>query len=246
MIFFISLYALLLGSFFNVVGLRIPAKQSIVKPRSACPGCGRTLGARELIPVLSYVMQMGKCRGCQKRISPLYPIMELMTAGLFLFAYVKIGWTLDLLIAWTIISLFMIITVSDLTYMLIPNKVLLVFGCLFLVERLIHPLTPWWDSVLGAAVGFSLLLLIAVVSKGGMGGGDIKLYAVLGLAMGTKLVVMSFFIASLIGALAGVIGLSIGVYKKGKPIPFGPYIGIGTLIVYFYHQAILDWYLSFL
>ncbi|MCR2820548.1 prepilin peptidase [Lederbergia panacisoli] len=241
----ILLYSLLLGSFFNVVGLRVPLKQSIVKPRSACPGCGHTLKAIELIPVLSYLIQGGKCRQCKRRISPLYPIMELSTALLFLFAYWQIGWTFEVIFAWTLISLFIIIFITDIKYMLIPNRILLFFIPLFLIERIILPLEPWWDSLLGAAIGFSLLLMIAVISKGGMGGGDIKLFGVIGFALGSKLVLLSFFAASVFGGIFGVIGMALGYFKKGESIPFGPFIGIGTLVVYFYHQHILDWYFSF-
>ncbi|MBS4217000.1 prepilin peptidase [Bacillus sp. FJAT-49711] len=246
MIIIILLYALFLGSFFNVVGLRVPLNQSIVKPRSACPRCGHTLKAIELIPVFSYVIQGGKCRLCQSRISPLYPIMELSTAVIFLFAYWKIGWSFELIFVWTLISLFIIIFITDITYMLIPDRILLFFIPLFLIERIALPVDPWWDSLLGAAIGFTLLLAIAVISKGGMGGGDIKLFGVIGFALGSKLVLLSFFAASVLGGIFGIIGMACGLFKKGDSIPFGPYIGLGTLVVYFYHQNIIDWYFSFL
>ncbi|MEK3890572.1 prepilin peptidase [Bacillus sp. FSL K6-3431] len=242
----IFLYALLLGSFFNVVGLRVPIKESIVYPGSACPKCHKTLTCKELIPVLSYVFQLGKCRQCKHQITLLYPIMELATACLFVFAYAKIGWTFELLIAWTFISLLMIISVSDLTYLIIPDKVLLVFAAIILVERLIQPLTPWWDSILGSAIIFIILMGITIISKGGLGGGDIKLYAVLGLVLGVKLVLLSFFFANLIGAVIGVLGIALGLVERRKPIPFGPFIALGMLIVYFYNEQILSWYYSLL
>lgn len=133
----------------------------------------------------------------------------------------------------------MIIFVSDVTYMVIPDKVLLFFTGLFLLERIFIPLEPWWDSIAGAAVGFFILLLIAVVSKGGMGGGDIKLFALLGIVVGIKIVLLSFFIATLYGALFGVIGLITGKLKRKNPIPFGPFIAAGTLTAYFYGDLIL-------
>lgn len=242
--FYIILLGLFLGSFYNVVGLRIPANQSIVAPRSACPKCKHTLGPLELIPVLSYLIQRGKCRVCRTGISPLYPIMELLTGLLFLAAPLIIGWTHELWIAWTLISLLVIITVSDLAYMLIPNKILLFFAGLFLVERIFLPLTPWWDSLLGAAIGFTLLLLIAVISKGGMGGGDIKLYALIGFVTGTKVLLLSFFLATLLGALVGIIGIAIKIVERKKPIPFGPFIAVGTLLAYFYADSIINSYLQ--
>lgn len=238
----IFLYGLLFGSFYNVVGLRIPMKESIIKPRSHCPKCNHTLSPLELIPVVSYIIQGGKCRRCKAPVSPLYPLVELATGVLFAAAPLIIGWSADLFIAWTLISLMVIVFVSDYSYMLIPDKVLLVFAFIFLLERILMPLSPWWDSIAGAAVGFILLLLIAIISKGGMGGGDIKLYAVIGLALGVKLTLLSFFLATLFGAVFGFAGILLGKVEKGKPIPFGPYIGLGTIVAYFYGNRIVEWY----
>lgn len=239
-------YGLIFGSFFNVVGIRVPNGQSIVRPRSACPSCQHQLTAAELIPVLSYVFQGGKCRECKTRISPIYAIFELLTACLFISAPLVLGWTEELIVAWTLISLMIIITISDILYMLIPDKVLLVFTGLFLFERLFIPLTPWWDSLAGAAVGFFLLLLIAVVSKGGMGGGDIKLFAVIGFVVGIKVVLLSFFLATLYGALFGLFALLLKRVKRGEPIPFGPFIAAGTLTAYYFYDIIISRYFQIL
>lgn len=236
----------ILGSFYNVVGLRVPLKKSIVAPRSACPNCNHQLKAYELIPVLSYILQGGKCRQCKTGISPIYPLVELMTGLLFVSAPLVLGWTFELFAAWTLISLFMIIFVSDITYMLIPDKILIVFAGIFLMERIFIPLTPWWDSILGAAIGFSLLLIIAVVSKGGMGGGDIKLFALIGFVVGTKVLLLSFFLSTLFGAVFGVIGLLLKVVKRGKPIPFGPFIAAGTITAYYYYEDIISVYMQLL
>ncbi len=244
MIILIFSYGLLLGSFYNVVGLRIPLKKSIVKPRSACPYCQHTLSARELIPVVSYIIQGGKCAQCKGRISPLYPLMELSTGLLFLLSYIMLGLQPELIVALTLVSLFMIITVSDIKYMVIPDKVLMFFSVLFVIERIFIPLHPWWDVLAGAISGFCLLLLIAIISKGGMGGGDIKLFAVIGFVVGVKVMIFSFFLATLFGASVGILGLMSGYFKKGEPIAFGPYIVIGTLVAYFFHQPILHWYFS--
>ncbi len=238
------IYGLLLGSFYNVVGLRVPLKKSIIKPRSACPYCQHKLTAKELIPVLSYLFQGGKCANCKGPISPLYPIMELLTGLLFLFAYIHFGLQPELIVALTLISLFIIIFVSDSKYMIIPDKVLLFFAVIFVIERIFIPLSPWWDSLIGAFVGFTLLLLIAIVSKGGMGGGDIKLFALIGFVGGVKLVLLSFFLSTLFGAVIGGIGLAIGLFKKGQPIAFGPYIVAGTILTYFYQNQLLVWYFS--
>lgn len=242
----IFFYGLTLGSFYNVVGLRVPVKKSIVAPRSACPNCGHQLTWLELIPVLSYMFQGGKCRQCKTGISPIYPLVELMTGLLFVSAPLVLGWTTELFVAWTLISLFMIIFVSDITYMLIPDKILIVFAGIFLVERIFIPLTPWWDSILGAAIGFTLLLLIAVVSKGGMGGGDIKLFALVGFVVGTKVMLLAFFLSTLYGAIFGIVALLLKKVKRGNPIPFGPFIGAGTLTAYYFYEKIVSMYLQFL
>lgn len=241
----IFLYGLVLGSFFNVVGIRVPKNMSIVTPRSACPNCGRALTPLELIPVLSYLIQFGKCKNCKTKISPIYPLMEFINACLFVLAFFRIGWEGELLIAWTLISLLVIIVVSDMYYMLIPDKILLFFFILFFIERTLFPLSPWWDSLLGAGFAFLLLLSIAIISKGGMGGGDIKLFALLGFVLGLKVVFLAFIFSCFIGAMIGGIGLAFGKIKRKRPIPFGPFIAIGTLFAYFYYESIVNWYLSF-
>ncbi|MGM9988630.1 MAG: prepilin peptidase [Bacillaceae bacterium] len=243
-IVYLFLVGLIFGSFYNVVGLRLPLGQSIVKPRSACPTCKRTLMPMELIPVLSYLLQGGKCKGCEERISPRYAIIELITGVLFVFCFVHFEFSGELVVALTFISLLMIITVSDIAYMLIPDKIVFFFGVLFIIERLIVPLRPWYDSLIGAVVGFVLLLLIAIGSRGGMGGGDIKLYAVLGYVLGWKLVLLSFLFATFFGAVIGGIGMAIGKVERKKPIPFGPFIVMGTILSYFYGDNLLNWYIS--
>ena len=243
---YIFLVGITFGSFFNVVGLRVPQGESIVRPRSACPNCGHTLTPLELIPILSYVMQRGKCKNCGTKISPFYPMVELMTGLLFMMTVWLSGWNGETLIVLALVSLFMIIFVSDMKYMIIPDKVLAFFAILFAVGRLFIPLTPWWDSILGSLVGFSVLLLIAVLSKGGMGGGDIKLFAVIGLVTGVQGVLLAFFYSCFIGAVVGI-GLRIaGIAKKGKPIPFGPFIVAGTLFSLFWGEMLFSMYLDLL
>jgi leader peptidase (prepilin peptidase)/N-methyltransferase len=243
---YIFTLGLIIGSFFNVVGLRVPLKKSIVSPRSACPTCGHQLKPYELIPVLSFMLQRGKCRGCQSRISPIYPIMELLTGTLFVTAPLMIGWSGELVVALTLISMFMIIIVSDINYMIIPDKILIWFAGIFLLERIIWPLNPWWDSLLGAVTGFLLLLVIALVSKGGMGFGDVKLYALLGFVLGLKLVLLSFFLSTLYGAVFGGLALLFRIVKRRQPIPFAPFIVAGTLTSYYWGAEIINLYLQFL
>ncbi|AZN43339.1 prepilin peptidase [Paenibacillus albus] len=237
------LIGLIMGSFFNVVGFRVPKKLSIVRPGSHCTHCGRNLKPSELIPVLSYLTQQGKCKGCQQRISPIYPLIELTTAVLFLLSPLLLGLSWEVSVAWLLISLLVIITVTDLAYMLIPDKILLVFGIPLAILRIFFlPIGAWWEPLLGAAVGFALLLLIAIVSKGGMGGGDIKLFAVLGLVFGWKGILLVFFFSTLIGTIIGLVGILSGKVRTGKPMPFGPAIALGTISAYFFGDQLLHWY----
>jgi leader peptidase (prepilin peptidase)/N-methyltransferase len=247
---FVYLYAfivgLIFGSFFNVVGLRVPKKQSIVHPRSYCPKCGHSLTWYELIPVVSFLIQKGKCRNCHFPISFIYPSIEFVTGLLFMFALYKIGIHKELFLALTLISLLVIITVSDLCYQLIPNRILLVFFVLFIFLRIWIPLSPWYDSILGMVTGFILLYFIAVLSKGGMGGGDIKLFAVLGTVLGLKGILLTFFLSSLIGAIFGVFGIITKRLTRKSAIPFGPFISLGALLAYFYETDIFNWYIHLL
>ncbi|ARF16223.1 prepilin peptidase [Sporosarcina ureae] len=243
---FFFLYGITFGSFFNVVGLRVPLKESIVSPPSHCTTCDRNLTAIDLVPVFSYVFLRGKCRGCKEKISALYPTMELITGVLFVCAYLYFGFQWELVVALLFISMLVMLTVSDLKYMLIPNKILLPFGIAIFILRFVSPLTPWWDSLLGAAIGFGLLLLIAIVSNGGMGGGDIKLFFVIGLVLGTMQTLVTLFLASLIGAIVGLIFLKKTKRGRKTPVPFGPSIAAAALIAYFYGAQLVSWYTGLL
>lgn len=241
---FVFIYGLVLGSFYNVVGLRVPKGESIVRPPSHCPICDRNLTAKDLVPVLSYVFLKGKCRGCGTKIHWVYPVIELTTGVLFTFAYFQLGFTWEFLVSLLFISLLIIITVSDIAYMLIPDKILLFFLIPLIIGRIISPLTPWWDSAIGAIVGFGILLLVAMVSKGGMGGGDIKLFFVIGVVLGTVSTLVTLFLASVIGTVVGTIILKISKQGRKTPIPFGPSIAIAAIISFFYGQAIVDLYIN--
>ncbi|WP_343076289.1 prepilin peptidase [Pullulanibacillus sp. KACC 23026] len=224
----------------------MPKNESLIQPPSHCPQCGRRLAYRDLVPVFSWLFLRGRCRTCQKKIPVFYPIMELITGLLFVLMLDRFGFSGELLVALALVSMLVIITISDIHYMMIPDKVLLVFSIVFIGLRLAHPLTPWWDSLLGAAVGLFLLLLIAIVSRGGMGGGDIKLYAVLGWVLGTKLVILSLIFASFYGTLFGCIGLLSGTLKRGKPIAFGLFIALGTLTAYLYGNSLIQAYMNWI
>jgi prepilin signal peptidase PulO-like enzyme (type II secretory pathway) len=239
------LLGLLFGSFFNVAGLRIPKKQSIITPPSHCPACRTRLTPRELIPVVSYLVNRGKCRTCKAVISPIYPVMELVTGLSFSLVYDAYEFSPETLMGLLFASLLVIITVSDLTYRLIPDRVIVPFLVLFLLLRLfIHPDYSYGNHLIGMAVGFGLFLLLAVLSRGGVGGGDIKLYAVVGLFLGTPLLVLSVLLSTLSGTVYGVLlMLTKGAGRKTE-IPFGPFIALGAMLSFLYGESIIDWYLQ--
>ena len=241
---YIAILGLILGSFYNVVGLRLPHGESIVHPPSHCTSCQKRLRPLELVPVFSYLFLGGKCKNCGKNISPIYPFFELLTAGLFVFAFHQIGFDWELLIAWSLISLLIIITVSDLHTQLIPDQVNLFFFLFLAVLRIFIPTEPWYDAYLAAVIGFTLLLLIALISRGGMGGGDIKLFAVLGLALGIQNTIVTLLLAALIGSIVGLILMAFGRLKRGVPFAFGPFIALGALLAYFYGDSLVNWYVT--
>ncbi|WP_175615026.1 prepilin peptidase [Piscibacillus halophilus] len=241
---YITILGLILGSFYNVVGLRVPLKKSIVSPPSHCPDCKKQLRAYELIPFISYVFQKGKCRHCHTRISWTYPFFEVLTAGLFILAFFHIGFQLELLMAWIFVSLLIIITITDVHYQLIPNRILLFFLILIVPLRLMIQTDPWYDAFLGGIVGFGLLFLIALLSKGGMGGGDIKLFGVIGLVLGLQGTLITLFLATLLGAFIGCILMLFGKVKKGVPFAFGPFIAAAAIITYFYQDGLIEWYMT--
>ncbi|QMT18702.1 prepilin peptidase [Planococcus maritimus] len=241
---FMSLFGLVFGSFYNVVGLRVPKNESIAYPPSHCTNCDRRLTALDLVPVFSYMFLKGQCRTCGSKIHWVYPLMEAITAVLFTAVFLKFGFTTELAVGLLFVSMLVIITVSDIAYMLIPDKVLLPFGLVLLLLRFIVPLDPWWDSLVGAAVGFGVLLLIAVLSKGGMGGGDIKLFLVIGLVLGTAGSLLTLFLASFIGAVAGIILLRVRKQGRKTPIPFGPSIALSAVLVYLWGEQFIGWYVN--
>lgn len=149
---------------------------------------------------------------------------------------------MELITALLLISMLMIILVSDITYMLIPNKILLFFLPLFIIMRIIQPLEPWWSSVVGGGGAFLLLAIIILVSKGGMGAGDMKLFGLLGIVLGLGKVLLTFFLASLLGAVVGLFLLGFKIIERKQPIPFGPYIIVATIISYFYGDLFISWY----
>ncbi|MGP4067585.1 prepilin peptidase [Halobacillus sp. B29] len=244
----LSLYifttGLILGSFYHVVGIRLPVRTPFLTGRSQCPHCQTKLQPIDLIPLFSYLLTKGACRHCCTHISLSYPLVETLTGVLFLFSYIVYGWTPSFFGACLLISLSIMVTVSDLRYMLIPDRLLIWFTALFTIYRFVYPLHPWYSSVSGAFISLLLIAFIIILSKGGMGAGDMKLLGVLGILLGTQHVLVTFFIAVFIGTVTSLLMVSLKRSGRKDPVPFGPSIVSAAVIVYFYGENLVVLYLS--
>lgn len=244
---YMYLFALgaVLGSFYNVVALRVLAGESIVSPPSRCSSCGTRLTGRDLVPIASWLLSRGRCRHCGAPVSPLYPLGEAVTGLLFVWAYARFGWSAETIVALLLVSLCVIVTVSDLATMLIPNKVLLFFAPLLAAACLLLPNdVSWWSHLLGAVAGGGILLLIVIVSRGGMGLGDVKLFALLGFVVGLPGTVVALIAACLAGTIVGGSLLALGVVRRKQPIPFGPFLALGACLAFGYGGHLISFYLS--
>lgn len=236
-------FGLMSGSFFNVVGLRIPKKESIVFPGSHCTVCNHELKWFELIPVFSYLFLLGKCRKCKTGISPIYPIIELITGILFAWTCYVFGLTLNTVFVLLLISMMVILTVSDISTQLIPDKILIVFSVVLIPLAFYIQTVNWKTALIGLGVSFAINLFMILISKGrGIGGGDVKLFLLLGLILGWKMFLALFLISVVIGLF---VGLGFRFTKKVKEFPFGPSIAVATVIIIFYGTAIINWYIGF-
>lgn len=228
------IFGLLFGSFFNVVALRVPKKEGIVKGSSHCPKCKRKLRWYELIPVLSFVFQLGKCRGCKDKISYVYPIFELITGICFAASYYIFGFNLELIYALIIVSGLIIIIDSDYHYMIIPDRIisLLFFGIL-IMGLIIFDLEEVGMKIVDAGALFLIVFLIKqagnyAFKQESLGDGDIKLMTVVGFILGIPMSIIVIFLASF---FALPVALYLLKSKKQKILPFGPFLaGVAILL----------------
>lgn len=234
----------IIGSFLNVCIYRIPIEKSIISPPSSCTNCGNRLKPLELIPIISYLLQGGKCKNCGTKISIKYPLIEALTGALFVFAYYNIGLQLSLLRALVVMSSLIVVTFIDFEYSIIPDEVnLFIFITGIMFNIFIRDISIA-DQALGILVGGGILLLIATVTGGAMGGGDIKLMAAMGVYLGPMKMSLALFLGFILGAFIGVALVITKIKGRKDYIPFGPYLVTGSLISLFYGNEILYWYLS--
>jgi leader peptidase (prepilin peptidase)/N-methyltransferase len=252
---FISLLSFVLGavigSFLNVCIYRIPAGESVVRPRSRCPQCLTPIAWYQNIPILSYLLLRGRCGACGVRIAPRYALVEALTGALFLLVLWRFGLQSFVPVLWLFAAVLVVITFIDLDHQIIPDVISLPgivvgFACSFLI-----PWVSWSDSLLGILAGGGSLYLVAwlyalLAKKEGMGGGDIKLLAMIGAFLGWKAVFPIIFFSSVLGVLVGV-PLMLVKRADGKlAIPFGPFLAAGSLAYLFWGPQIIRWYLGLL
>ena len=252
MVFIISfIFGAVVGSFLNVCILRIPAEKSIAYPPSHCPKCHSPIKWYDNIPMISYLILMGKCRNCKERISFRYPLIELLTALFSLAAALMFGPTLTYLIYFAFISSLIVITFIDLDHQIIPDIISLPGIPLGFLASFIVPEITYKEALIGIVIGGGLLLLVAIAyefitKKEGMGGGDVKLLAMIGAFLGWKGVLFTIFSGSLVGTIIGVT-IMVAQGKDSKyAIPFGPFLSMGALLYLFFGEPIIYWYLGML
>jgi len=265
-------FGLVIGSFLNVCIVRIPSGKSIVSPPSACPKCGAQIRPYDNIPVVSWLLLRGKCRGCQAKISPIYPAVELLTALLFLGCFLAFGLTIEAL-KWALFSALMIVLVfTDLRERILPDVVnfsgfaaglLLSFfatpsdgAALWIANHLFaypppRPVVSFADALLGAAVGSGLLWLVSEAyfrlrHREGMGLGDVKMMLLIGAFLGPKLTLLTILAGSLLGSVLGVAFILASRKGRDYELPFGTFLGIAAVLVMFFGGPVAQWYESLL
>ncbi len=238
-----------IGSFLNVCIYRLPEEKSIISPSSHCPFCKNKLKWYHNIPIISYIFLQGKCAYCKKKISIRYPIVELLSGFFTIINYKIFGLSFDFFFYTIFIYLIIIVIFADLKYMIIPDEVSIggiIIG--FIMSFFSNSIT-WMQSLVGIIVGGGILYSIIIIyyfitKKEGMGGGDIKLIAMIGAFLGLKSIFFVIFIGSLLGTIIGIPVMIIKKKDKNLAIPFGPFLSIAAIIYIYLGDIILNWYMN--
>jgi leader peptidase (prepilin peptidase)/N-methyltransferase len=240
----VLLVGLAVGSFLNVVIARIPERRSLLHPPSACPGCGSPIAWRDNIPLVSFVALRGRCRACGMAIPWTYPLVEAGTAAGFGIAFMRFGAGWDFAVGAVLISTLIAITVIDLRHQLIPDAITLPGILAGLLANVGTGRMPWTEPVIGVVVGGGLFFVVIVASGGGMGGGDMKLGAMLGAFLGWKVMLVALFVGVLLGGCLAVLLIVSGRRGRKDPIPFGPFLAAGGVAGLLYGERIVGWYVG--
>ncbi len=244
-IVFAFLFGLMMGSFVTVVAHRVPLGESIVRPRSRCAGCGTQIAAYDTVPVLSWTLLAGRSRCCGESISPRYPLTE-VTLGALYAATVLVLWgdATDIALGLILVTTLVAITLTDLEHRIIPNRILLVATALGVAVAAIGDPASLPERAASAAAAGGLLFLVALAYPRGMGLGDVKLVAVMGLFLG-RTVAAALLIALLVGSLVGIaMILREGSSARKRAIPFGPFLALGGVVALLVGNHLVDWYLQ--
>lgn len=239
-----------IGSFLNVCIYRIPAGESIVRPRSRCGACGSPIRWYQNIPILSFLALRGRCAACGAKISWRYPLVEALTGGLFVLLLWRFGPQPFVLVLLLFAAALVTITFIDLDHQIIPDVISLPGIVVGILCSFLLPWVSWSDSLLGILLGGGSLYLVAagyslLSGKEGMGGGDIKLLAMIGAFLGWKAILPIVFFSSVLGTLVGVPLMLVKKADGKLAIPFGPFLSAGALIYLLWGPLIVRWYLNF-
>lgn len=240
---------LLIGSFLNVCIYRIPKGESIAFPPSHCFSCGKNLKPLDLVPLFSYIFLRGKCRECKTHISLQYPLIELANGLIYLLLFMHFGLTLDFVFYASLGSILIVISIIDYYHKIIPDKLnlmIFVIGIVYTLTRVLvlKQENDLLDSILGFAIGGGIFLLIAIVTNGAMGGGDIKLMGALGVWFGVKGILLVTLLSFVIGAILMIFLLITKIKERKDEVPFGPFICIAAVVTIFYRVEIIDIYIK--
>ena len=240
-----------LGSFLNVVIYRVPRGESVVRPPSACPACGTRLRWSDNVPVLSYVLLRGRCRYCGAAISPRYLVVEVLSGLLPVVLFARFGWGREFLVFWPLAYVLLVVSFIDLDLRIIPDRVTLPGIVVGLVAAPLLGLLGFWDSLLGVVAGGGALYVIGllgevILRKESMGGGDVKLAAMLGAFLGWKTILLALFVAFFLGAAVGTAVIAAKPRDWDRAVPFGPFIAIGALLVILWGHVAVGWYAGLL
>jgi len=241
-------FGAIVGSFLNVCIVRLPKEESIVWPGSHCPRCRKPISYYDNVPLISYLVLRGRCRHCRESISLQYPLVEGVTAISSFLLFLRYGASPSYLFYFAFVAALIVITVIDLYHQIIPDVISLPGIGVGLIGALFIPQITFFKSLMGVILGGGSLFLVAMLyqwlcKREGMGGGDVKLLAMIGAFLGWDAVILTILLGSLIGSVSGITIMLI----KGKgfkyAIPFGPFLSIGAVIALFYKNEIIFWYL---
>jgi len=238
----------IVGSFLNVCIFRLPKEESIVTPGSHCPHCHTPIQFYDNIPLISYLVLRGRCRYCKKSISLQYPLIEGITAISSLLLFLRYGLSWSYLFYFAFVAALIVITVIDLYHQIIPDVISIPGIGVGLLAALILPQITFFNSLMGILLGGGSLFLIATLyqwlfKREGMGGGDVKLLAMIGAFLGWDAVILTILLSSFIGSMTGIVIIVLKGKNFKYAIPFGPFLSLGAVIALFYGQEIVKWYL---